>query len=97
MVKHSQDKDQFLKVAVKWMQETQTFEAELKAVIELNSILLSWNKELETKLTEESQSKEGNLPSSFYFTNHIRIFSRLIVTLSYRIQGPAHGPQHHSW
>jgi hypothetical protein len=53
MVKHSQDKDQFLKVAVKWIQETQTFD------------------QIETKLTEESQSKEGNLPSSFYFTNHI--------------------------
>jgi hypothetical protein len=41
MVKHSQDKDQFLKVVVKQKQETQTFEDELKATIELNSILLA--------------------------------------------------------
>jgi hypothetical protein len=66
MVKHSQDKDQFLKVVIKRMQETQTFEDKLKATIELNSILLAQNEELETKLTEESQSKEGNLPLYFY-------------------------------
>jgi hypothetical protein len=41
LVKHSQNKDQFLKVAVKRMQETETFEDELKATIELNSILLA--------------------------------------------------------
>jgi hypothetical protein len=39
LVKHSQDKDQFLKVAIKWMIETQIFEDELKEVSELNSIL----------------------------------------------------------
>jgi hypothetical protein len=67
MVKHSQDKDQFLKVAVKRIQETQTFEEELKATMKLILILLARNEELETKLTEESQSKEGNLSLSFYF------------------------------
>jgi hypothetical protein len=44
MIKHSQNKDQFLNVAIKRMQETQTFEAELKVTIKLNSILLAWNK-----------------------------------------------------
>jgi hypothetical protein len=41
MVKHSQDKDQFLKVAIKWMTETQAFEDELKEVSELNSVLFA--------------------------------------------------------
>jgi hypothetical protein len=36
-------------------------------MIKLNSILPAWNEELETKLIEEIQSKEGNLPLSFYF------------------------------
>jgi hypothetical protein len=40
MVKHSQDQDQFLKVAIKQMAETQTFEDELKDVSELNLVLL---------------------------------------------------------
>jgi hypothetical protein len=71
MVKHSQDKDHFLKVAIKRMQETQTFGDELKEMIKLNSILLAQNEQHETKLTEESQSKESNLLLSFYFKNHI--------------------------
>jgi hypothetical protein len=41
MVKHSQDKDQFLKVVIKWMAETQSFEDKLKGVSELNSVLLA--------------------------------------------------------
>jgi hypothetical protein len=41
MVKHSQDKDQFLKVVIKWMAETHSFEEELKEVSELNSVLFS--------------------------------------------------------
>jgi hypothetical protein len=32
LVKHSQDKDQFLKVAVKWMTKPQVLEDELKKV-----------------------------------------------------------------
>jgi hypothetical protein len=39
MVKHYQDKVQFLKVAVRQMQETQTFEDELREVNKLNSVL----------------------------------------------------------
>jgi hypothetical protein len=71
MVKNSQDKEQSLKVVVKRMQENKTFEDKLKAVIELNSILLAQNEELQTNLTEERKLKEGNLPLSFYFKNHI--------------------------
>jgi hypothetical protein len=41
LVKHSQDKDQFLKVAIKWMTETQVLENELNEVSKLNSILLA--------------------------------------------------------
>jgi hypothetical protein len=69
MIKHSQNKDQFLKVAIKRMQETQTFEDELQAMIELNSILLAQNEELETKLVNEIQLKEGNLLLSFILTS----------------------------
>jgi hypothetical protein len=43
MVNHSQDKDRFLKVAIKWMAETQSFEDELKEVSKLNSVLLARN------------------------------------------------------
>jgi hypothetical protein len=41
LVKHSQDKDQFLKVAIRWMMETQVLEDELKEVSKLNSVLLA--------------------------------------------------------
>jgi hypothetical protein len=47
------------------MQESQTFKDELKATIELNSILLAHNKELEAKLANEIQLKEGNFKLSF--------------------------------
>jgi hypothetical protein len=54
IVKHSKDKDQFLKVLIKRMQETQLFEDELKESTELNSFLYARNQELEAKLSEES-------------------------------------------
>jgi hypothetical protein len=41
LVKHSQDKDQFLSVVVKRMTETQILEDELKEVSELNLFLLA--------------------------------------------------------
>jgi hypothetical protein len=47
MVKHSQDKDEFLKVPIKRMAETQSLEDELKGVSELNLVLLAQNQELE--------------------------------------------------
>jgi hypothetical protein len=40
LVKHSQDKDQFLKVTIEWMTETQILEDELKEVSELYSELI---------------------------------------------------------
>jgi hypothetical protein len=46
------------------MMETQLFEDELKEVSQLNSILLAQKLELETRLAEESQAKDGN-----HFTN----------------------------
>jgi hypothetical protein len=69
MVKHSQDKDQFLKVAIKQMAETQSFEGELKGVSELNSIILARNQELKDQLAKESQMKDGKPPWSSYFNN----------------------------
>jgi hypothetical protein len=67
LVKHSQDKDQFLKVAIKWMTETQILEDGLKEVGELNSILLNENQELKAKLAEESWAKDGNhFPDSLF-------------------------------
>jgi hypothetical protein len=41
LVKHSRDKDQFLKVAIKRMGEMQIIEDEVKEVSDLNSILLT--------------------------------------------------------
>jgi hypothetical protein len=59
IVKHSRDKDQFLKVVIKLMMETQILEDELKEVSALNSILLAEKQELETKLAKERQAKDG--------------------------------------
>jgi hypothetical protein len=47
LVKHSQDKDQFLKVAIKRMTKTQVLEDELNEVSKLNSVLLVQKQELE--------------------------------------------------
>jgi hypothetical protein len=69
MVKHSQDKDQFLKVAIKQMAEAQSFEAKLKGVNELNSVLLAQNQELKDQLAPESQAKDGKPHWSSYFNN----------------------------
>jgi hypothetical protein len=66
LVKHSQDKDQFLKVAIKRMMKTQILEDELKEVGKLNSVLLAKKQELEAMLAEESQAKDGN-----YFTESL--------------------------
>jgi hypothetical protein len=52
MVKHSQDKDQFLKVVKKQMTETQAFEDKLKEVSKLNSVLFARNQELEAQLAK---------------------------------------------
>jgi hypothetical protein len=54
LAKHSQDKDQFLKVEIKRMMETQILKDELKEVGELNSVLLNEKQGLEAKLAKES-------------------------------------------
>jgi hypothetical protein len=66
MVKHSQDKDQFLKVSIKRMQETQTFEDELKEANKSNSILAARLQEVKTKLVEESQLKDSKFTLPIY-------------------------------
>jgi hypothetical protein len=66
LAKHSRDKDQFLKVVIKWMMETRILEDELKEVSELNLILLAEKQELETKLAKESQAKDGEHPIDFF-------------------------------
>jgi hypothetical protein len=71
VAKHSQDKDQFLKVSMKRMQETQMYEDELKEANEYNSILSAQLQELETKCAEESQVKEGKFLLSFCLANPI--------------------------
>jgi hypothetical protein len=68
LVKHSQAKDQFLKVAIKLMMETQILEDDLKEVSELNSILFAEKQELETKLAKESQAKDGEHPINFFLS-----------------------------
>jgi hypothetical protein len=59
LVKHSQAKDQFLRVAVKRMTETRLFEDELKEVSRPNVVLLASNQEFEARLAEESKAKTG--------------------------------------
>jgi hypothetical protein len=54
LVKHSQDKDLFLKVVVKRLTETQVLEDKLKEVGKLNSVLLAQGQELESKLVKEN-------------------------------------------
>jgi hypothetical protein len=63
LVIYSQDKDQFLKVAVKRMTETQILEDDLKEVNELNLFLLAQKHELEAQLAE--------VPPTLYFHNEI--------------------------
>jgi hypothetical protein len=65
LVKHSRDKDLFLKVAIKWMIEMPILEDELKEESKLNSILLVEKLELEAKLAKESKAKDGEHPIDF--------------------------------
>jgi hypothetical protein len=68
LVKHSQDKDQFLKVGIKQMTETQVLEDKLKEVRKLNSVLLAQQQELEAKLAKESEAKGGNYSTNSLFS-----------------------------
>jgi uncharacterized small protein (DUF1192 family) len=56
-----------LKVAIKRLTETQIFEDELKEVSELNSIIFAQKQELEAKLTEERQAKNGKHSTNLLF------------------------------
>jgi hypothetical protein len=54
VVKHSKDKDQFLKVSIRRMQETKMYEDELKEANEYNLVLFAQLQELKGKCTKES-------------------------------------------
>jgi hypothetical protein len=69
LIQHSKNKDQFLKVAIKRMGETQLFEDELKEVNESNLILLADKQKLEAQLAEEIRAKDGNALLVSLFTN----------------------------
>jgi hypothetical protein len=64
VVKHSRDKDLFLRVLLKCMQATQMYESELKEVNECISFLAGRLEELKAKCTEEAQLKDGTISSS---------------------------------
>jgi hypothetical protein len=59
LVEHSHSKDRFLRVGIKRLTETQTFEDELKEVSELNEVLLDLNQELKARLVEEIQANNA--------------------------------------
>jgi hypothetical protein len=52
LIEHSRSKDQFLRVTLKRLTETQLFKDELKEVSKMNKVLLAHNQELETQLAE---------------------------------------------
>jgi hypothetical protein len=60
LIQHCKNKDQFLKVTIKRMGETQLFEDELKEANESNSILLADKQKLEAQLAEKIRAKGGN-------------------------------------
>jgi hypothetical protein len=68
LVKHSQDKDQFMKIAIEWMMKTHVLEDELNEVSKLNSVLLAQKQELQAKLAKQSQAKDGNHPTNYLFS-----------------------------
>jgi hypothetical protein len=53
------------------MQEAQMFEDELKEANVYNSVLFTWLQELEAKLAEESQLKNGKFLLPLYLENHV--------------------------
>jgi hypothetical protein len=78
------------------MQETQTFEDELKEVAELNLILITQNQELTAILIEETQLIDGNF--LILITQNqafpVRVLLGLIISLFLRIQRLTCGPWH---
>jgi hypothetical protein len=71
VIKHSQDKDQFLKVSIRRMQQTQMYKDELKEANEYNSILFARLQELKAKCAEESRLKASKFLTPFYLVNHV--------------------------
>jgi hypothetical protein len=65
LVKHSCSKDQFLRVTIKRLTETQLFKDEMKEMSELNSVLLAHNRELEAQLVYGSREKSGTYSVDF--------------------------------
>jgi hypothetical protein len=59
LIEHSQSKDQYIRVALKRLTETQLFEDELKKANKSIEILLAHNQELEGQLASESREKTG--------------------------------------
>jgi hypothetical protein len=68
MAEHSQDKDQFLKVSIKWMQDSQTFEDGLNEANKHN-VFFARLQELAVKWAEESQLIDGKFLLTFYLGN----------------------------
>jgi hypothetical protein len=83
LVEHFEAKDQFLRLSLKRLIETQLFEDELKKVSQLNVVLVAHNKELEARLAEESQAKTGKYLSnlSLYHMVMLEQSSKLTVAL----------------
>jgi hypothetical protein len=54
LIEYSQSKDQYIRVALKRLTETQILDDELKEEKALNKALLARNQELETQLAAES-------------------------------------------
>jgi hypothetical protein len=57
LIAHSQSKDQYIRVALKRLTETQILDDELKEERTLNQTLLARNQEIETQLTTEGNEK----------------------------------------
>jgi hypothetical protein len=83
LVQHSKNKDQFVKVMIKCMAETQLFEGELKEANEQNSIHFANEQELEAQLVEETRAKDGSalLVSLCSQLDHVRVYSELNISL----------------
>jgi hypothetical protein len=59
LIEHSQSKDQYIRVALNRLTETQILDDELKEERALNQTLLARNQEVETQLSVESRDKAG--------------------------------------
>jgi hypothetical protein len=69
LLKHSHDKDQFLKVAVKRMTETQILEDDLNEVNKLNSVLHLKSRSLKLNWPKRAREKMVIIPPTLYFRN----------------------------